>query len=152
MRKHTRIAVVAGVLLVAMAAPMFSGTGSRKAAQASAPDPWAVVRQLESVLPKLGLTRVGRPAYPTPRQRWQLAKVACTTSNLNDKVHNFEPVIDGLLAQTGIPSQYRYQPRVLEFSRELYDLNQDGGWAFTVGSTWFCQRADDKVKWYAGTR
>jgi hypothetical protein len=139
MRKHTRIAVVAGALLVAMAAPIF--TSNRQAAQASASNPWAVVRQLESAFPRLH-----------PLQQWRLAKVACKTSNLHDKVHEFDPVIDGLLAQTGVPAEYRYRPWVLELSRDLYDLKQDGGWVYTVGSAWFCQRADNKVKWYAGTQ
>jgi hypothetical protein len=66
MRKHTRIAVVAGALLVAMAAPLFTGAGNRQAAQASAPDPWGGRPAARERHPKLGLTRVGRPAYPTP--------------------------------------------------------------------------------------
>jgi hypothetical protein len=142
---------VVAALLLAMVAPIAIGANDRQAAQASAPQPGAVLRRLYQIIPQAGSTKVGRPAWPTTEQWWRLAKVACTTNEFHDNVHEYETTVDDLLSLTGIPNPYRYQSSVLELSRQIYEFKQQGGLVYEFETTLFCAKADRQVKRYVGT-
>ena len=144
MRKRTRIAVVAALLL-AVVAPAVNPP-NRQVAEANTVNWEEVVAALDRIIPRTGWMRTGRPAYLTAEQRWRLAKVACEVNELHDDLYEYEPEVSSLLSAVDLPNPYRFQSPVLTLSRRIYEFKDAAGPAYEVGSQMFCDHADRRVE------
>jgi hypothetical protein len=151
MTKRIRIAVVVAALLLGVVAPTVTPADTRQAAHAGALDWRAAYRSLDSIIPRTGWMRNGRPAHLTVPEWWQLAKVACTVNKAHDNVYKFESQADYLLSQLDLLNPYRYQSPVLELSRRIHEFRAGAGPAYVYGSMMFCKHADQNVKLHAST-
>lgn len=157
MRKHTRIAVVAGALLVAVVSPTVTGTqGNGRAALASGTliagavpvDPGDViagVRRLQSIIPAGGRVRAGRPSSFTDEQLWRLMSVACTANDGHGYVYELE--IDERLWELEplVPGAYRQQESVLRLSELVHEGREDLGSSFGQATSRFCHNVGRPV-------